>query len=615
MSVAIANPQAAGLTAPTEGLRCGDHTVQFYDEEAPFIEAWGHLIGNALVAGNAAVLIATKTHRDALARQLSGRGLDVARVIRQGRYVQLDAADTLSKIMVDELPHAGRFADLVGGVLLRAKAAATGERPSVTAFGEMVAVLWEDGKSEAALRLERLWNDLARSYPFSLQCGYPMGSFAREERGELFLKICAEHSRVVPAESYTALPSEDERLRSVAQLQQRAQVLEARLALHESERRFRLFVEAVQDYAVFMLDPEGRVTTWNTGAERIKGYKASEIIGRHFSTFYPEEDLRSGKPQWELEVAARDGRFEDQGWRIRKDGSRFWANVIITALRGDGGKLIGFGKVTRDFTERMQAEEALRKANAELEGQIGERIEAERKLSNSEQSLRQLSFHLLRSQDEERRRIGRDLHDTLGQYLAMLMLKLDSLNSAAEDGDPAQISQEITHCASLCEECIKEVRTLSYLLYPPMLEEMGLKSAVPWYLDGFAKRSGIQVSFDVSLDFPRLAPEVELALFRVIQESLTNVHKHSGSQTADVRLFTKDGAVVLEVRDKGSGVPRVKEAGQDWRGLFGVGLRSMNERMSQIGGRLEFSSSQEGTMVTAAVPVEESKAAASGVSR
>ena len=131
-------------------------------------------------------------------------------------------------------------------------------------------------------------------------------------------------------------------------------------ALRESEQRFRLLVENVDDYAIFMLDPEGKVSTWNAGAERIKGYSADEIIGQHFSRFYTQEDLLSGKPDMELKTAALQGRFEDEGWRMRKDGSRFWANVIITAVRDPSGKLLGFSKITRDFTERMKAEESVR---------------------------------------------------------------------------------------------------------------------------------------------------------------------------------------------------------------------------------------------------------------
>lgn len=133
-----------------------------------------------------------------------------------------------------------------------------------------------------------------------------------------------------------------------------------------SEQGFRLLVQSVKDYAIVMLDPEGRLVSWNEGAQRIKGYQAEEVIGKHFSIFYTKEDIASGKPEAELKAAATQGRFEDEGWRVRKDGSRFWANVIITALRDKDGILRGFGKVTRDLTERKQAEETLRqKAEAE----------------------------------------------------------------------------------------------------------------------------------------------------------------------------------------------------------------------------------------------------------
>jgi PAS domain S-box-containing protein len=351
-----------------------------------------------------------------------------------------------------------------------------------------------------------------------------------------------------------------------------------------------------------MLDTQGHVSTWNTGAERIKGYKISEIIGKHFSLFYPEEDIRSGKPQRELEIAAREGRLEDEGWRLRKDGSRFWANVIITALRDNAGKLVGFGKVTRDFTERIRTNEALRK-------EIEKKTEAERKLHESEKSLRQLSLRLLQMQDEERRRIGRDLHDSVGQYLVGLKMKVDSLKSSAERNHRPDASG-LAECAQLAEEAIKDVRTISYLLYPPMLEELGLRSAIPWYLNGFTKRSGIKTTFEVSPDFDRISGDLELALFRVLQESLTNVHRHSGSSTATVRLLTKNRAVILQVIDEGKGIQSksCEDRGQDWRGAIGVGLRGMNERMRQLGGDLELSSAQGGTTVSATVPLPDGEA-------
>ncbi len=138
-------------------------------------------------------------------------------------------------------------------------------------------------------------------------------------------------------------------------------------ALRRSEHTFQLLVDSIQNYAVFMLDPDGRVASWNAGAERIKGYPAHEIIGANFSTFYPPEDVAQGKPRWELEMAERDGRHEDEGWRVRKDGTRFWANAVVSAMRDAHGTLIGFAKVTRDLTERRRVEQALAQSNQELE--------------------------------------------------------------------------------------------------------------------------------------------------------------------------------------------------------------------------------------------------------
>ena len=376
---------------------------------------------------------------------------------------------------------------------------------------------------------------------------------------------------------------------------------ESEVAWRQHEEVFRRFVELVQDYAIFMLDSAGHVSTWNIGAERLKGYKASEIIGQHFSKFYPEPEARAGRPDWELEVAAREGRFEDEGWRVRKDGSRFWANVIITAVRDKRGKLVGFGKVTRDFTDRMLAQQALDRANQYLKQEIDERKRAQQKLADSENSLRHLSLHLLRTQDEERKRIGRDLHDSLGQMLTAMKMTLQALVQAGNEK-----REDLLRCMHLADDCIKEVRTISYLMYPPMLEELGLKSAIPWYLDGFAARSGIRTTFEVSLELDRLSRDVELALFRVLQEALTNVHRHSKSEVAHVRISSSQGSAILEVQDEGEGVPSkiLRDAAESRLATPGVGLRGMDERMRQLGGRLEVLSNGHGTTLRATVPVE-----------
>jgi PAS domain S-box-containing protein len=566
------------------------HVVQFYREDHSLVATLAQYLGAALSNGDAAIVIATQSHNEAVLAELNSKGHDLHALIEQGRYLSFEASDVLSRFMRNGVPDAAQFSTLMGALIEQAKSAVTHEPPCVAIFGEMVATLWAQGNHEGAITLEGLWNDLAQTHSFTLRCGYPMTGFSDRAHAEPFLRICAHHSAVVPDESFAALDDSDANARRVAELQQKLETLEKQKALQQTAQQLQLLVEAVRDYAIFMLEPDGRIRTWNAGAQRIKGYKASEIIGKHFSCFYPEEDINAGKPERELEIALRDGRIEDEGWRLRNDGSKFWANVIITAMKDAEGNLIGFGKVTRDVTERMLAQRALE--------------ESQRKLQSSEKSLRQLSLHLLRTQDEERRRIGRDLHDSLGQNLAVLKMKLDSLANRPS-GNPSSDANDLKQCAQLTDEAVKEVRTISYLLYPPMLEEMGLKSAIPWYLEGFMKRSGIGTAFSISPDFKRLPSDVELALFRVLQESLTNVHRHSGSATADVRLTMQGGAAVLEVRDQGQGLKNhnFEKSGQDWVGALGVGLRGMNERLRQVGGSLEILSTAEGTTITGSVPI------------
>ena len=569
------------------------HVVQLYTDDGFLIDVLDRFIGGALAAGNAAVLVATEAHREELEKRLTARGVNFAKAAQSGRYIALDAKQTLTAVMVQDVVDGARFEDVIGAALGPARAHGDGK---TAVFGELVALLWTEGKPQEALRVEQLWNRLVRKHAFSLLCAYPLNGFDNERDIKPFLEMCAQHTGVVPSESYVGLRNDEDRLRSVAQLEQRTQVLEKQLARRKGEEQFRLLVEAVQDYAIFLLDPKGHVSSWNLGAARIKQYKASEIIGKHFSCFYEEEDKRKGKPDWELMVAARDGRLEDEGWRLRKDGSRFWAIVIITAVRDASGELVGFAKVTRDATEAMQVRQSLQK-------EVAERREAQQQLLNSEKTLRQLSLHLLRTQDEERRRIGRDLHDSLSQYLTVLKIKLDSLSARSTSSTVAPDGVE--ECIGLVADCIREVRTVSYLLHPPLLEEMGLKSAIPWYLEGFSARSGIESTLEIQPEVDRLPRDSELALFRVLQEGLTNIHRHSGSQTAQVRLALKDGFAVLEIEDKGKGVPAqlLEQSGRNWSDSHGVGLRGMSERVRQLGGRLELVSDQSGTKVTASVPI------------
>ncbi len=388
-------PEASAAHEANRPRLAGDfnHVVQFYEDDALLCDTVARFIGAGLAAGENVVIIATELHRHAFRERLEANDFDVTRALASGRLTLVDASETLARIVVDGVPDP-RCADDVLGAMLGGVAAAL--RP-VRVYGEMVDLLWRDGQHAAALRLEEMWNELGRRYRFSLLCAYLMGSFYGQPDARDFGRVCRTHARVVPAERYSRLDDAQERLREMTRLQQRADVLEAEIDRRkaaearlagmvtvqssrgdESEARFRLIVESVYDYAIFMLDAGGHVSSWNGGAERIKGWRADEIIGKHFSTFYPEEEVEAGRCELELRVAARDGRFEDEGWRVRKDGSRFWANVVISRVLDPAtGALVGFAKVTRDLSQRRALElEKVRRAAAEAEL-------AERKKSDS----------------------------------------------------------------------------------------------------------------------------------------------------------------------------------------------------------------------------------------
>ena len=247
-----------------------------------------------------------------------------------------------------------------------------------------------------------------------------------------------------------------------------------------------------------------------------------------------------------------------------------------------------------DMIARRRTEESLRKANEDQQAR--------------EITLRQLSGRLLGLQEQERRHMARELHDSVGQHLTALKMALDSMQSKMKT-DPEHAARLLTECINGARDCIKEVRTVSYLLYPPMLEEFGLKSAIPMFLEGFGQRSGIRTTLEISPALGRLPVEVEVAVFRVLQESLANVHRHSGSPTAHVRLDANDAVVTLQVKDEGKGMPpgKLENFRSGLPGMLGVGLRGMNERMRQFGGKLEVASTPQGTIITATVPSTDSQ--------
>jgi PAS domain S-box-containing protein len=377
--LAEARPWSEGLL---DKPSAGDHIVHFYEDEGFLLDTVAHFAAAGLAAGEPVLIVATQSHRSAFAQRLSRNGANLDAALASGQLKMLDARETLTSFMVGDEPDWDRFCAAIGPVLETCRTGRAGAR--VRVFGEMVDLLWRAGNRVAAVRLEELWNGLAGLHCFTLLCAYSMGNFYMPGEGELFDKVCGRHSHVIPPDNSSA------RVRSLeTELEERRQ-LEGALrgvlvkragavnAMEEKSaqeaERFRLLVESVEDYAIFMLDPHGRVSSWNMGAERIKGYRADEIIGQHFSRFHPPED--AGKCEMELETAAREGRFEDEGWRVRKDGTRFWANVVISRMLDRDRKLVGFAKVTRDLSHRKQLEEE-RVTRASLERALAEQKKIE----------------------------------------------------------------------------------------------------------------------------------------------------------------------------------------------------------------------------------------------
>ena len=390
MSSKLSSGEHVPQTADELDLLHQKHSVQFYRDDKFLLETLSRFIGSALGAGDAGVVIATPKHREELHARLKARGLDVDAIVQQGRYVALDAAETLEQFMVNGWPDEARFVELIGGVITRAKAAARQEHGRAALFGEMVALLWENNRRAAALRLEQLWNQIAQSHSFSLVCAYPLTNFYREEDGSAFQAVCDEHTAVVPAESF-AQASEADRLRMVAQWQQRALAWESqaqsRVSTQEAAFRLAAIVQSSDD-AIVSKDLNGIITSWNAGAERMFGWKAEEIIGKSVLTILPpelhkDEDMILGK----IRRGERIEHFDTV--RVRKDGTRIDVSLSISPVKDSQGRVVGAAKIARNITEWRRTQEALRRAEKmAATGQLAASIAHE--INNPMQSLTNL---------------------------------------------------------------------------------------------------------------------------------------------------------------------------------------------------------------------------------
>jgi PAS domain S-box-containing protein len=349
--------------------------------------------------------------------------------------------------------------------------------------------------------------------------------------------------------------------------------------------------------AVLVFDPAGPITYWNKGAEELYGWTREEAVGQMSHTL-----LRTEFPEPLGTILARlrrDERWQGELIHSRKDGSRLTVLSRWQLTRDSETNSESIMEINIDITKTKEAERQLQLSVQTLEARIAERTQ---QLQTASEKLRELSVKLLQTQDEERRRIARELHDGVGQLLAAMSMNISLLDTERSKLSPESV-KAVDANLKLIEDAGQEIRTMSHLLHPPLLDEVGLDSALRWYVDGFAERSKISVDLQLSPGFSKGLPrDFALSLFRIVQECLTNIHRHSGSLSAFVAVERSANQITLTVNDQGRGIAPDLQSRIASGESSGVGFRGMRERIRQFGGRLEVSSDENGTRVLTILP-------------
>ena len=349
---------------------------------------------------------------------------------------------------------------------------------------------------------------------------------------------------------------------------------------------FRLLMDNVQEYALFVMGPDRRVTTWNAGAERILGYPEAEAIGMLVDVIFTDEDRAAGAPQAEEHEALRSGNAADDRWHVRKDGTRFWASGMMVALRDEAGELRGFAKILRDNTRRKRAEDLLRELNETLERRVREQTGR----------VRALASRLATAEQEERRRLAHVLHDDLQQHLHALAVTHSLIARAPSDDSRGRL---LDRAEQTLDEALTLTRSLAVELSPAVLETDRLGDVLRWLAERKRERLGLAVAVEGDADVGD--PSLRTLVYHLVREALFNVAKHAGTGRARVVIEEAGGDVVVRVEDDGAGFD---VAGLGTRGAFG--LASVRERLELVGGALAVESAPgAGTRITLTVPQAE----------
>jgi PAS domain S-box-containing protein len=420
-------------------------------------------------------------------------------------------------------------------------------------------------------------------------------SICRGEQGSLQFDIVRLDGKRRHMETHAApLRNPDE---TIVQLAVTADISERKQAeelLRRSEERFRALVNASSD-VVYRMSPDwsemrqldGRGFIADTGKPR------KDWVNEYI---HPDDQpivLRT------IREAVRTKRMFELEHRVRRtDGTLGWTYSRAVPLLNVSGEILEWFGAASDFTARKEAEENFRKLAQTLDAEVRART---RELEEQSNQVRELSWRLLTTQDEERRHIARELHDSAGQTLTVLGISLAQLVQKTGRNAP-EFATEAEQIQETVQQLHREIRTTSYLLHPPLLDENGLYSAISWYVQGLQERSGVEVQLNISKEFGRLPREMELVIFRLVQECLTNIHRHSESETASIRISRELNQITLDIRDQGKGMPPARLA-EIQSGRSGVGIGGMRERLRQFEGTMNIESDSSGTRVFASIPL------------